>query len=102
MATERPSKERTVIRPSTELKRAMDEADKCMAFINENEFIDYFQSLNEAYLENRGNIKGPEVAIGTRLDDKQKESKKLETGSTYGGAGVGLEWEDILEGRKYK
>ncbi|MDP3013977.1 MAG: hypothetical protein Q8M92_07035, partial [Candidatus Subteraquimicrobiales bacterium] len=78
MATERPQRERVGLKPNAELRKALDEADKCMAFFNDGKFIDYFQSLNEVYLDSLGTIQGPASIIGAGLsEDMELENQTL-------------------------
>lgn len=93
------------LKPNAELRKALDEADKCMAFFNDGKFIDYFQSLNEVYLNNKGNIsQGPVTDITTGLsEDMELENQALlELDQAIGSARASLEWEDFEEDRNLR
>lgn len=89
------------LKPNAELRKALDEADRCMNLFNEGNFIDYFQSINEVYLNKQGAIEGPTSAIGTGLrEDMGLESPTLfELSETSGGISVSLKWEDVEDNR---
>ena len=67
-----------------------------MSFFEEGKFIDYFQSLNEVYLNDQGTVHGPENVIGAVLSsDMELESQTLfELGQASGSVTVRLEWKD--------
>lgn len=89
------------LKPNAELRKALDEADRCMNLFNEGNFIDYFQSINGVYLNKQGAIEGPTSAIGTELGkDMGSESSTLfELSKASGGINVSLKWEDVEDNR---
>ncbi|MFH1792614.1 MAG: hypothetical protein ABH819_03130 [Patescibacteria group bacterium] len=93
MVVEGSRRERSHLKPNAELRKALDEADKCMTFFNEGKFIDYFQSLNEVYLDNRGEIVGPATSVGGFSENTGLENKLLlELEQTTGEVTTTLEW----------
>lgn len=62
------------LKPSIELKRALDEAQACKEVLLEGRFMDWQNSLNESYLNSQGKVTLPESVIWTDLDDKDLSS----------------------------
>jgi len=104
MSPERIHRERVGLKPNAELRKALDEVDECMNFFNKGNFIDYFRSINEVYLNNQGKIEGPTPSISSTLaeDSKLKNHRLLELDQTPGGISIGLDWEEAEDKKRSK
>lgn len=100
MVTERTSRRRPgVLKPTAELRKALDEAETCIQFFEAGNFMDWFQSINEIYLENSGKIDGPKIYLGSKLDDtaESEESDLFEMKAAEGRIATSIKWADIQD-----
>lgn len=62
------------IRPSAELRKAISGLEVCIGTFNRLGIIGFLKAINETYLDNKGEITGPEERIATNLKDNTEPS----------------------------
>lgn len=88
---------RPTIKPTVELREALEEIEKSRRFFKEAGFIDYLHSVNYYYLEKKGKIVGPLSQISGILNNND-ESDILELDErSRGGIEIYLECEEKKE-----
>jgi len=92
------------LKPSAELRKSLEEAEKCREYFEREGFIEYLQSVNEVYLGNQGNIVGPRLEITSETEEENRTSDQefLEMVNPSGGVGASLEWDNDEDGEPKK
>lgn len=102
---------RPTIKPTVELREALEEIKKCRDFFEQGELVDYLHSVNRYYLENQGKVTGPEPVI---VDDVESDntdlsemieltdSAALQEASALAGIVTSLEWQRTVRSKIIK
>lgn len=96
------------IKPTVELREALEEIEKCRTFFEQGRFRDYLTSVNKYYLEGQGKVVGPEPIITDKAENNDGDlSEMIELSSSEtnirAGISASLRWErtvgpKIIEG----
>src|SRR3989344_859607 len=81
------------IAPSPELRISLEGAERCLAFFEKHQLIDYLKSINSHYLESKGEVKGPIKRIASAVPDQDQDiSQQCGLDGSWGGIKTLLEW----------
>lgn len=65
------------IKPTIELREALEEINKCRSFFAQGGFIEYLHSVNQYYLENQGKVTDPEPVIYDKVGSDYGEGSEI-------------------------
>lgn len=88
------------VKPSAEVRQALNEVERSWAFFHEGAYGDYFAALNEVYLGGRGEVVGPEKKIGLSDTREQDLAEPLRLERAGGAVEMRLKWKRMIGERE--
>lgn len=95
MATEeiQPKPKPGNIIPGVELRKSLAGVDRCRTFFDDLKLIDYLHSVNEFYLDGKGEIVGPVSTFGAGIpDNSENNTQGIGLKNSWGGLEVFMKW----------